>query len=103
MAALVFIHSILRYVILILMLVSIARHLSAMSSKRLVTSGDKKIDLFMMISAHTTLLIGLILWFAGDKGLALIREVPFSEIMHNKTARFFVVEHTLGMIIAIIL
>lgn len=103
MSALIFLHSILRYVILILILLAIGRHMSAMGSKRLVNNGDKKIDLFLLISAHTTLLIGLILYFAGDVGFSLFKDAPFSEIMKNKTARFFALEHPTGMIISVIL
>ena len=54
-----------------------------------------------MISAHTTLLIGLILLFFGTYGIA--KGVPEGiSVMKNSTYRFFWVEHPLMMLIAIV-
>lgn len=96
-------HNLLRWVILILLLVALFRHLSGMNNKRAVNAGDKKVDLFLMISAHITLLIGLYQWFAGPWGLKLIQNAGMGEVMKNTAYRFFAVEHITGMLIAIIL
>ncbi len=56
-------HSFLRWIILILLLVNIFKHFSA--GNKPFTAGDKKAGLFLMIAAHTTFLVGLYLWFAG--------------------------------------
>ena len=101
MNILVILHSWLRWILLILLLASIVKSFSGLSSKKALTAGDKKTWLFTMISAHTTLLIGLILLFFGTYGIA--KGVPEGiSVMKNSTYRFFWVEHPLMMIIAIV-
>jgi len=94
------IHSILRWVIILLALAAIFR--SANSNKPF-TAGDAKVGLFLMISAHTTLLIGLYLWFFGPWGMANIRNLGFGEVMKDTAYRFYAVEHLFGMLVAIAL
>lgn len=96
-------HNLLRWVILILLLVAIFRHLAGMNKKRLVNAGDKKVDLFLMIAAHTTLIVGLYQWIAGPWGLKLIQNAGMSAVMKDATFRFFAIEHITGMLIAIVL
>jgi hypothetical protein len=100
---LVHLHNILRWVVLILLVVAIVRHLAGMTGKKTFTSGDKKTGLFLMISAHTQLLIGLYLWFFGPWGYALVSKMGMRELMKDPTYRFWTVEHNVGMLIAIIL
>lgn len=100
---LVHLHSVLRWVILVLIIIAIFRHLSGMNNKRPVSAQDKKIDLFLMISAHTTFLVGLILWITGPWGLKLIQSMGMGEVMKNSVMRFFAVEHLVGMLIAVVL
>ena len=96
-------HNVLRWVILLLLLIALFRHLSGMSGKKAFTSGDRKTGLFLMIAAHVTLLIGLYQWFAGNWGYAKIQSLGFSGVMKDPASRFFAVEHLLGMAVAIIL
>ncbi|MCS3795822.1 hypothetical protein [Niastella sp. OAS944] len=100
MNVLVALHSYLRWILLILLLVSIFKALSGMNSKRSLTAGDKKIWLFTMISAHTTLLIGLILLFVGR--ISFTNKPEGVSVMKDATYRFFLVEHPMMMIIAIV-
>jgi len=101
MNILVILHSWLRWILLILLLASIVKSFSGLSSKKALTTGDKKLWLFTMISAHTTLLIGLLLLFFGTYGIT--KGVPEGiSVMKNSTYRFFWVEHPLMMIIAIV-
>jgi hypothetical protein len=99
---LVHLHNVLRWVILILLIVAIIRHLSGMTGKKAFTAGDRKTDLFLMIAAHTQLLLGLYQWFVGPWGLKVLQSTPFGEIMKNPGYRFWIMEHNLGMLIAII-
>ncbi|MBS1659429.1 MAG: hypothetical protein JST68_00115 [Bacteroidetes bacterium] len=96
-------HSFLRWVIIILAIVAIYRSYSGMSSGRVFSSQDKRVSLFLMISAHTTLLIGLYLWIAGPWGLANIQNLGFGPVMKDSVYRFFAIEHITGMLIAIVL
>jgi hypothetical protein len=100
---LVHLHSVLRWVVLLLLIVAIIRHLSGMTARKPFTNGDRKTGLFLMIAAHTQFLIGLILWFIGDWGYKLLQQSGMSEVMKNPAQRFWVIEHNTGMLIAIIL
>lgn len=102
MNILVVLHSLLRWILLILLLASIVKSFSGFSGKKILSAGDKKLWLFTMITAHTTLLIGLILLFAGTYGIA--KGIPEGvSIMKNATYRFYLVEHPVMMIIAVAL
>jgi len=100
---LLYLHSLLRWVILLLLVIAIIRHLAGMTSKRLVNAGDKKIDLFLMISAHTMLVIGLYQWFVGGYGLKSIQNNGMAVVMKNAVMRYWAIEHITGMLLAIIL
>lgn len=94
-------HNFLRWVILVLLLVSIAKAYSGWSGKKSFSPGDKKIWLFTMISAHTNLLIGLYQVSFGRFGFT---KLPAgTDIMKDKFYRFFLIEHPVGMLIAIVL
>ena len=96
-------HSLLRWVILVLLLVAIFRSYSGMTAGKPFSAADKKVGLFLMISAHTTLLIGLCLYFFGPWGFANIRSLGFGEVMKTRAYRFYAVEHIFGMLVAIVL
>ena len=95
-------HNLLRWILLLLLVIAIVRHLSGMMSKRAVNGGDRKIDLFLMISAHTQLVIGLYQWFVGGFGLKSIQNNGFGVVMKNAVLRFWAIEHIFGMLVAII-
>ena len=98
----VHLHNVLRWVILLLLLIALIRHLSGMTGKKAFTGGDKKTDLFLLISAHTQLLLGLYLWFVGPWGYHLLKSTGFSAAMKDPAARFWIMEHNMGMLLAII-
>lgn len=92
-------HNFLRWVILILLIVNIVRHFT--NSQKPYTAQDKKLGLFLMIAAHTTLLIGLYQVIFGRFGWVHVPEG--TNIMKDTFWRFFLIEHPVGMIVAIIL
>jgi hypothetical protein len=100
---LLYLHSFLRWVILLLALIAIYKSYTGMRTGKPFTAGDKKTGLFLMIAAHTTLLIGLYQWIVGPWGLKNIENMGFGAVMKDSVARFYAVEHLTGMIIAIIL
>ena len=84
-------------VVFLLVLVAIIQSLLGWFGKKPYTEVNRKINLFALISAHTQLLIGIVLFFLSPM-------VQFnSETMKNDTTRYFTVEHWVGMIIAIVL
>lgn len=94
-------HNLMRWIILILLVINIVRHVSATSKP--FTAMDKKLGLWLMISAHITLLLGLYQYFFGGSGFAYIQQYGMSTVMQNSVYRFWAVEHITGMLIAIII
>jgi hypothetical protein len=95
-------HSTFRWVILILLLVAVYK--SFADRNKAFTSGHKKIGLFLLITADSMLLVGLYQWVTSKTwGLISIKERGFAAVMKDPVARFFAVEHFIGMIIAIAL
>ena len=95
-------HNFGRWIVLSLLLIAIFKSLIGMAGNKSFNSADNKTGLFLMISAHIMLLIGLYQWFAGP-GLGSIQNMGMKAAMQNSVARFWAVEHPVGMIIGIIL
>jgi hypothetical protein len=96
-------HNTLRWIILVLLLVSIFKAYSGWQSKKAFAAGDKKIWLFTMISGHITLLLGLYQWAFGRFGIFTTTLPQGTSAMKDSFYRFYWVEHPFGMIIAIVL
>jgi hypothetical protein len=95
---LVHLHSALRWVILILLVICLIQAF---------TKNEKiaKTSLWLLISSHIMLVLGLFQYFNSELvGYALVERVGgFGNVMKDSFARFWVVEHIAAMIIAIIL
>lgn len=96
-------HNLLRWVILVLLLLSVLKSYSGMKSNKTFTAGDKKIWLFTMISAHITLVLGLYQWTLGRFGLFTYIKPEGVSMMKDPTLRYFQMEHPVMMIVAIVL
>ncbi len=94
-------HSALRYVVLALLIITIAKAFIGWFGKKDYTTGDNKLSLFTFISAHTQLLIGLILYGISPVVKAGMADMAAS--MKDPIMRFWTVEHALSMIVAIII
>jgi hypothetical protein len=103
MSFLLQVHSILRWVILILLFLSIVQSFIGWMRHRELREADTKLWLFTMICVHTTLLIGLILLFFGRFGILSSGLPEGVSLMKNRFYRFFWVEHPTGMLVATIL
>ncbi len=92
-------HNLMRWVILILAVLTLVKSFSGMSNKKAFTAGDRKTALFLMISADVQLLLGLLLYMM--KGWMS----SFSQggVMANAASRFWAVEHIFGMVVALVL
>jgi len=89
-------HSGFRYIVLLLVLLAIIRAWLGWLGKVTYSESHRKLNLFALISVHTQLLIGFVLYFVS----------PFvtfgSNTMKDATTRYWTVEHLTGMLIAII-
>ena len=92
-------HNLLRYVIVILLILAVVKSFIGWFGKKEYTAADNKISLFLLISAHLQLLIGLGLYFISpivEAGMS-----NMAESMKNVELRFWTVEHIASMIIGI--
>jgi hypothetical protein len=91
-------HNLLRWIILILLLVALYQSYSK-------KAGLAKSSLWLMITAHITLVLGLYQYFTSETvGYSIIKRMDgFGNVMKDSFARFWVAEHFAGMLIAIIL
>ena len=96
-------HNLLRWIILVLLVLSVLKSYSGMKSNKTFTAGDKKIWLFTMISAHITLVLGLYQWTLGRFGLFTYIKPEGVSMMKDPTLRYFQMEHPVMMIVAIVL
>lgn len=100
---LVHLHNFLRWIILILLVVSIIKAYTGWQGKKAFSPGDRKIWLFTLISAHITLLLGLYQASFGRYGCFTTTLPAGMSFMKDKFFRFYWVEHPMGMILAILL
>ncbi len=92
---LVHLHNLLRWVVLIALLVTIVK---------LVLKQDAlKTSKVLLISAHTTLVLGLYQYFFGNVGFQLINSTVggMKVVMKDAVSRFWAIEHAFSMILVI--
>ena len=92
-------HSGFRYIVFILLVLALVQALIGLFGKKPYTNGNRKINLFALISAHTQLLIGLILYFVSP----LVQLNNMGAAMKDTVVRYWTVEHGVMMIFAIVL
>jgi len=95
-------HNLLRWVILVLLFLSIMQAFTGFTGKKAFKASDKKTWLFTMISAHITLLLGLYQVAFGRYGFISTSLPEGVSVMKDKFYRFYLVEHPVTMILAIL-
>ncbi len=96
-------HSFLRYAVLVAALYTLYKIWTAWRANAAFEKSTQKANLLFMILCDTQLLIGLYLYFVGPWGLKNIQNMGMANVMHDKVARFFAVEHFAGMLVALVL
>ncbi|MBB5397884.1 cytochrome B [Mucilaginibacter sp. AK015] len=90
-------HSGFRYVVFVMVVIAIFSAFAGWFGKKTYSDGNRKFNLFTMISVHTQILLGLVLYFLS----------PFVKfaggVMKDPASRYWTVEHISMMIIAMIL
>lgn len=92
-------HSGLRYLVLLFLVLALILAVTALFGKKGYTSTNRKINLFAMIFTHTQLLAGLILYFFSP----FVNYGNMGEAMKDPGTRYWTVEHAVLMIFAVIL
>ena len=101
MSAVILLHSILRWFVLIFGIWAVIRAFSGVTGRKSYNATDRRANLFFMISCDIQLLLGLLLFFVN--GWSQRFSGGMGEVMRDPVSRFFTVEHSLPMLIAIIL
>lgn len=94
-------HNLLRYAIVIFLIINVVKSFIGWFSKKEYTASDNKLSLFLFISAHLQLVVGLILYAVSP-----IVKVALSDMggaMKDAVLRFWAVEHMLSMVVAIVI
>lgn len=103
MEILQYVHSYLRWVVLIVALAVIAKSLIGWLSNKPYEKLDNTLASSFLGTLHLQLILGLLLYFIGDKGLSLITENGMGAVMKDADMRFWAVEHITTMIIAVVI
>lgn len=103
MEILQYLHSYLRWVVLIVALAVIAKSLIGWLSNKSYEKLDNTLASSFLGTLHLQLILGLLLYFIGDKGLSLITENGMGAVMKDADMRFWAVEHITTMIIAVVI
>ena len=90
-------HSYLRYFVMIMLLIVVAKSIAGWGGNRPYTGVDNKLGLYLVIFTHLQFLAGIILYFISPL-------VQFNAgTMKEDLIRYWTVEHAFAMIIAIAL
>ncbi|TKC12476.1 cytochrome B [Pedobacter polaris] len=87
-------HSGWRYIVFVLLVIAVIQALAGWFGKNPYTEGNRKLNVFTLVSAHIQLVFGLILYF-----LSPLTKMASSEAV----GRYWKMEHISMMILAIIL
>jgi len=97
---LIYFHSIIRYFILLFALIVAIQSLTGMLGKKQFKKGNKTAALLLLIFCDLQLLIGLFLYHATVIATGMLHSAT---LMKDAGSRFWAVEHSVGMLLAIIL
>lgn len=92
-------HNFLRWFILLFALWTIIRTMGGLGGGKQFTKADKRPAMLLMITADIQLLLGLVLYIGKD----WFKVLTGGGFMSAPAARFWAMEHMLGMLIGIIL
>ena len=96
----VYLHSILRYLILLFAVIVVVQSLVGMMGKSKFKSSNKQTALVLLICCDLQLLFGLLLYYYKVYAVGLMSG---GDVMTDPIKRFWAVEHGIGMIVAIVL
>ena len=89
-------HSLLRYLVLILMIISIVKAISGFRSSGKINNNS--IEFFTLLAFHIQVVIGLILYYISPVVQVALNN--FGKAMGDTDLRFVAMEHPLVMLIA---
>lgn len=97
------VHNILRWVVVILGLVVVVRSFWGWFGKQEWTNTERKFGIFFTSTIDLQLLLGIVLYFVfSNWGLKAILDQGMSFVMGETEYRFFAIEHSFYMILAVV-
>jgi high-affinity Fe2+/Pb2+ permease len=91
------VHSVMRWIVLLFLTWSVVNALIKWTGKKTPVKTDRLVSLLAVAGIHVQLVLGIVLFFISPK-------VVFNEFtMSNALIRFFTVEHSLLMLISVVL
>jgi heme A synthase len=96
----VFIHSLFRYFILLFAIVVAAQSLIGMVGKKEFQKANRIMALFLLIFCDLQLVLGIALYYYKLIASGLMQSV---NVMKDPFTRFYAVEHSVSMVLAIVL
>jgi len=94
-------HNLLRWIVLIAAVVALIQIYRSWRGKGSWSQADTRTGLFFTISLHLQLLLGFLLFVVSP--LTTTALANFGAAMQNSVLRFFLVEHTMVMLLAVVL
>ena len=94
-------HSLVRWIMLILLIITVLRAYNGWRSNSSFSPLDKRMSLFTLIFSHVQLLTGFVLYMVSPIVQGALADM--SGTMKDSLLRFWAVEHILTMIIAIMI
>lgn len=98
-ATLLILHSIIRWLVLLALITGIIRSYYALKTGKLYTQGDRFLGISCLSIAHVQLLIGISLYCLSPIVSYFLQN--FTTGVHLREIRFFGMEHSLMMLIAV--
>lgn len=95
-AGLLHLHSFLRWIALLAILISLIKSFGGMRNGKAFTASDNRWSLITLIVFHTQLVIGFALYFLNGW-------YRYIGVMDDDRTRFFSLEHAFGMVVAVVL
>lgn len=92
-------HSGFRYLVLLLLVLTIVQALAGWFGNKAYTESNRKFNLFALIFSHVQLLAGLILYFYSP----FVQLGEMASTMKEASLRYWTVEHAVMMIFAVVL
>jgi len=101
---LIALHNIMRWVVVVLAILALVRvYRGWLGHKEWSDAVDRKVGVYFSTALDIQMLLGIILWFFGEWGYKAFQLVNSVGAGSRSTVLFFTLEHSIGMVAAVVL
>ena len=97
-----FVHSYWAYLVLFMLIITTVNSIVSWTGGKEYGARDVRLALFTLIVTHIQLLIGILLYFVSPLAAKAIASEGMKAAMADPAIRLYVVEHPIGMILAVV-